>query len=198
MYKVGITGGIGTGKTTVCRIFALLGIPVYDADTRSRWLTENDPGIRVSLIAQFGPQVFDGTVLNRAYLSSVAFKDASTTALLNAITHPAVALDFENWTLAQSAAPYVLKEAALLYEAGTAKDMDAMIVVSAPMELRIKRVLKRDSQRTAKQVQDIMDRQWSDEKKQSLADYILYNDEEHLLIPQVLALHEQFIKKALS
>ncbi len=197
MLKVGITGGIGTGKSTVCHIFSLLGIPVYDADTRAKWLTENDPGIRASLISQFGSKVFDGSVLNRSYLSSVAFKDASSTALLNAITHPAVATDFANWAAEQSHVSYILKEAALLYEAGTAKDMDVMLVVSAPRDLRIKRVLKRDPQRTEKQISDIMDRQWSDEKKLALADYIVYNDEERLLIPQVVTLHKQFIKMAL-
>jgi len=198
MYKVGITGGIGTGKSTVCRIFSLLGIPVYDADTRAKWLTENHPGIRESLIAVFGPEVFQGSVLNRTYLSSVAFKDASATTVLNSIIHPVVGEDFQQWTLEQKNVPYVLKEAALLYEAGTARDMDAMIVVAAPREIRVKRVLSRDPHRTEKQIYDIMDRQWSDEKKQALADYVLYNDEQQLLIPQVLHVHEQFIKKALS
>jgi dephospho-CoA kinase len=198
MYKVGITGGIGTGKSTVCRIFSLLGIPVYDADTRAKWLTENHTGIRESLIAVFGSEVFQGSVLNRTYLSSIAFKDASATTALNNIIHPIVGEDFCQWTLEQKDVPYVLKEAALLYEAGTARDMDTMIVVAAPREIRIKRVLSRDPYRTEKQIHDIMDRQWSDEKKQALADHILYNDEQQLLIPQVLHLHEQFIKQALS
>ncbi|ABG59696.1 dephospho-CoA kinase [Cytophaga hutchinsonii] len=198
MYKVGITGGIGTGKSTVCRIFSLLGIPVYDADTRAKWLTENDPGIRAALIKSFGEEVFATGVLNRAFLASVAFKDASSTALLNSITHPPVGEDFKQWVQAQAHAPYVLKEAALLYEAGTDKELDAMIVVTAPVELRMRRVLTRDPQRTEAQVSDIMSRQWSDEEKIARADFTISNDEQQLLIPQVLHLHEQFIRNALS
>ncbi len=198
MYKVGITGGIGTGKSTVCRIFSLLGVPVYDADTRAKWLTENDPEIRKSLIAKFGNEVFATGILNRAFLASVAFKDASSTAFLNSIIHPAVGEDFMRWTLDQAEAAYVIKEAALLYEAGTDKEMDAMIVVTTPLELRIKRILTRDTHRTETQVLDIMKRQWADEKKIALADFILFNDEEQLLIPQVLRLHEQFIGNPLS
>lgn len=198
MYKVGITGGIGTGKSTVCRIFSLLGIPVYDADTRAKWLTENDPDIRTSLITTFGAEVFAGGVLNRTFLASAAFKDASATAFLNSIIHPAVGKDFKQWSLQYIQAPYVLKEAALLYEAGTDKEMNAMIVVTAPVDLRMKRVLARDKHRTEAQVSDIMKRQWSDEKKIALADFIVTNDEQQLLIPQVLHLHQQFIHNALS
>lgn len=198
MYKVGITGGIGTGKSTVCRIFSALGIPCYDADSRAKWLTENHSGIREALIKQFGPETFAGGVLNRPFLAAAAFKDAAQTALLNSITHPAVQEDFIAWTAAQQGAPYVLKEAALLYEAGSYKELDCMIVVTAPLELRIKRVLNRDKHRTEKQVVDIINRQWPDEKKIKLADHVIANDEQHLLVPQVIALHEQFIKATLS
>lgn len=198
MYKVGITGGIGTGKSTVCRIFSILGIPCYDADTRAKWLTENHPGIRQALIKQFGVEVFAGGVLNRAFLAAEAFKDASKTNLLNEIIHPAVREDFIEWTDAQTGAPYVLKEAALLYEAGSYKELDTMIVVTAPLELRLKRVLKRDTQRTEKQVLDIINRQWPDEKKVEMSNHIIINDEQSLLVPQVIALHQQFIQAALS
>ncbi len=197
MYKVGITGGIGTGKSTVCRIFSLLDIPVYDADSRAKWLTENNPEIRTRLITTFGDGTFNGTALNRTYLATVAFVDDASTAKLNAIIHPVVADDFKTWTLSQDA-PYVLKEAALFYEAHTAHEMDTMIVVTAPMDIRVSRVLNRDVHRTRLQIQAIMDRQWPDERKLALAQHIVYNDEQQLLIPQILTLHEQFMKQALS
>jgi len=198
MYKVGITGGIGTGKSTVCRIFSALGVPCYDADTRAKWLTENHPGIREALIKHFGPDVFAGGILNRTFLAAEAFKDASKTTLLNEITHPAVRQDFIDWTNAQSGAPYIIKEAAILYEAGTYKELDSMLVVTAPLELRVKRVLKRDNHRTEQQVLDIIKRQWPDEKKIAMSDHTIANDEQSLLIPQVIALHQEFIKAALS
>lgn len=197
MFKVGITGGIGTGKSTVCRIFSMLGIPVYDADSRAKWLTENDPQIRKELIAAFGPAVFDGSILNRAYLASAAFADESKTRVLNAITHPAVGRDFIEWAGQQSDAPYVIKEAALFYEADTAKEMNEMIVVTSPTSLRIERILHRDKHRSEKQIHDIMNRQLPDFKKIELADHVICNDEEQLLIPQILRLHEHFILQAL-
>lgn len=198
MYKVGITGGIGTGKSTVCRIFSILGIPCYDADTRAKWLTENHSGIREKLIKHFGTEVFSGGVLNRTFLAAEAFKDASKTNQLNEIIHPAVREDFTEWSYEQADAPYVVKEAALLYEAGSYKELDSMIVVTAPLELRVKRVLNRDTQRTEQQVFDIIKRQWSDEKKIAMSDHIIVNDEQSLLVPQVIALHQEFIKAALS
>ncbi|WP_018343635.1 dephospho-CoA kinase [Cytophaga aurantiaca] len=197
MFKVGITGGIGTGKSTVCRIFSILGIPVYDADSRAKWLTENHPDIRKGLIAAFGSEVFKDNVLNRPYLASVAFADDSKTAALNAITHPAVRRDFNDWANAQSNAPYIIKEAALFYEADTAKEMNEMIVVTSPTSLRIERVLHRDTHRNEKQVRDIMNRQIPDAEKIELADHVIFNDEEQLLIPQILRLHEHFILRAL-
>jgi dephospho-CoA kinase len=198
MYKVGITGGIGTGKSIVCSIFSVLGIPIYDADSRAKWLTEHDPLIRKALITAFGSEVFNGNTLNRSFLATAAFSNESKTQTLNAIIHPVVATDFAEWVLTQQGAPYVLKEAALLYESGSAKELDTMIVVSAPMELRLKRVLKRDSHRTEKQIRDIIARQWSEDEKLALANHIVYNDELQLLVPQVLALHQQFLANALS
>lgn len=198
MFKVGITGGIGTGKSTVCRIFSILGIPVYDADSRAKWLTENDATIREGLITSFGSAVFEGAVLNRSYLASVAFVDAAKTIALNAIIHPAVGRDFNDWVQAQTHATYVIKEAALFYEADTAKEMDEMVVVISPTALRIERILRRDTHRDEKQIRDIMDRQWLDAKKIEAADHVIYNDEEQLLIPQILRLHEHFLLQALS
>jgi dephospho-CoA kinase len=198
MYKVGITGGIGTGKSIVCSVFSVFGIPIYDADSRAKWLTEHDPIIRQELITTFGSEVFNGNILNRSFLAGAAFSNETKTRMLNAIIHPVVAKDFAEWVLTQQGAPYVLKEAALLYESGSAKELDTMIVVSAPMELRLKRVLKRDSHRTEKQIRDIIARQWSEGEKLALANHIVYNDELQLLVPQVLALHKQFLVDALS
>lgn len=197
MYKVGITGGIGTGKSIICAVFSVFGIPIYDADTRAKWLTENDPLIKKALTTNFGSEVFQGNTLNRTYLAAVAFADEAKTQQLNAIIHPVVASDFSEWIRKQMDAPYVVKEAALFFETGNAKEMDTMIVVSTPMALRMERVLKRDKHRTEKQLQDIISRQLPEDKKIALADHVLYNDEHHLLVPQVLALHEQFIRQAL-
>jgi dephospho-CoA kinase len=197
MYKVGITGGIGTGKSIVCRIFSSLNIPVYDADSRARWLMENHPDIRLALINWLGEEVYADGQLNRSFLASVAFKDPETTETLNRLTHPSVRDDFNDWILKHENAPYIIKEAALLYESGSCKDLDSMIVVSAPMDLRIERILKRDPQRSRQQVLDIIERQWPDEKKLSLADYIIYNDEQAPVIEQVLILHQNFMSKLL-
>ena len=196
MYKVGITGGIGTGKSVACAVFAVLGIPVYDADSRAKWLTEHDPRIRKELTDWLGEEAFAGGTYNRAYIASTVFKDEAKTARLNAIIHPRVGTDFEDW-ISRQQAPYVLKEAALLYEAGSYKELDSMIVVAAPLEVRINRVLKRDPQRNREQVLQIIRRQWPDEQKQSMADHILYNDESSLLIAQILLLHESFLKRLL-
>ena len=197
MYKVGITGGIGTGKSIICRIFSVLGIPVYDADSRARWLMENHPDIRIALINWLGEEVYAGGRLNRPFLASVAFKNAETTETLNRLTHPSVKEDFLNWVEQHKEAPYIVKEAALLYESGSYKDLDSMIVVSAPLEMRIERVLQRDPQRDRQQILDIIQRQWPDEKKLSLADYIIHNDEQSLVVEQVLSLHHIFIAKLL-
>jgi dephospho-CoA kinase len=194
--QIGITGGIGSGKSLACRIFNLLGVPVYDADSRAKSLMTTD-GILVSLIKkEFGVLSYreDGSV-NREYLAEHVFSDPEKLKALNTLVHPRVGEDFERWAREQHAA-YILKEAALLFEANSSQALDKIIVVHAPEELRIARVLQRDKHRTAQQVKDIIRNQLNEEEKLKLADYILVNDESRPLIPQVLEIHKRFLSMA--
>lgn len=194
--QIGITGGIGSGKSLVSRIFKLLGVPVYDADSRAKSIMTTD-GILVSQIKkEFGVLSYraDGGV-NREYLAERVFNDPEKLKQLNAWVHPRVGEDFIRWVTEQSSA-YVLKEAALLFEARSNTALDKIIVVSAPEALRISRVLQRDKHRTEQQVRDIIRNQLSEEEKLKRADYILVNDDSKLLIPQVLELHQQFLSLA--
>ena len=190
--QIGITGGIGSGKSTVCRIFSTLGIPVYDADSRAKSLMTTD-GILVSQIKkEFGVLAFrsDGNP-DREYLARTVFQDQEKLAKLNSLIHPRVAVDYDQWVSEQKS-DYVLKEAALLVEAKSYQALDKLILVHAPAEIRIKRVLQRDPQRTRQQVEDIIRNQLSDEEKLALADFNIVNDESRLVVPQVLELHEVF------
>lgn len=191
MLQVGITGGIGSGKTTVCKIFETLGIPIYYADDRAKALMIENQTIVSGLKNLFGKEVYtaDGA-LNRPYLANIVFNDKSKLEQLNAIVHPAVFLDGYNWHQAQKDVPYTIKEAALLFEAGSYKAMDKLITVFAPKDVRLERVIKRDKT-TKEAIEARMDKQWSDEKKVELADFVIHNYDEHLLIPQVLKIHRE-------
>lgn len=190
--KVGITGGIGSGKTLICKVFELLGVPLYNADERAKWLVANNTTIKSLLIKNFGEQSFMDGKLNRSYISSIVFEDQQKLELLNSIIHPEVEKDFEEWVAQHSQHPYVLKEAALLYESGSYKKLDTIISVYAPVELRIKRLLVRDPHRTKNDIENIMHKQMDEEEKRSRADYVIYNDEKAMVIPQVLQLHNVF------
>ncbi|UXP33805.1 dephospho-CoA kinase [Reichenbachiella agarivorans] len=192
MKKIGVTGGIGSGKSTVCEIFRSLGIPTYDADTRAKALMNENPLIKTQIIAAFGEEAYQDGVLNRAYLADQVFTKGENTQVLNSIVHPAVGKDFEAWASEQNS-PYVIKEAALLIESGSYQSLDALINVTSPMEIRIARIKKRDSFRSEEEIKGIINKQLSDEERNRIADYILHNDEQQLLIPQVLALHEKFL-----
>ena len=196
-FKIGITGGIGSGKSLVCKIFKCLHIPVYDADNRARSLMTTD-GILISQIKkEFGDLSYDNLGnLNRQYLGEVVFSNEEKLSQLNALVHPRVAHDFEQWAMRHENAVYVLKEAALLFEAGSYRELDRVIVVSSPLELRISRVLARDPHRSRQQLEDIIKRQWPETEKLKLADHVLQNDESHLLMPQVLKLHDEFQRLA--
>jgi dephospho-CoA kinase len=191
MLRIGLTGGIGTGKTTVANIFKVLGIPVFDADTVAKQLMENDLQLREQLIAQFGPTSFQDGKLNRAYLASIVFKDPYQLAVLNAIVHPLSLKAAEDWMKLQNA-PYVIKEAALIFEAGAAAGLDLIIGVTAPTALRIQRVMHRDGI-SREAVLERMDKQIDESIKMRLCDFVIQNDNQHLLTTQVLDLHKRFI-----
>lgn len=195
MLKIGITGGIGSGKTTVCQIFAALGIPVYYADDRAKWLMTNDLDLKNKIIDLFGSAAYlpDGA-LNRAHIGQLAFNDKNLLNQLNEAVHPAVFNDGHQWFNEQTTA-YAIKEAALFYETGSYVQMDKMITVTAPEQIRIDRVMERD-QTSAAEVKSRIDKQLPESEKVNKADFVIYNDGQKLLIPQVIAIHRTLLKEA--
>jgi dephospho-CoA kinase len=194
MLKIGITGGIGSGKTTVCRIFELLGVPIYYADEASKKLLVTDPEIKREIVAVFGEEVLDAQqTISRKKVAARVFGNESELKKLNAIMHPAVALHFESWLKGYVSQPYIVKEAAIMFESGAYKQMDKIITVSAPEELRIARVLNRDVV-TREEVQRRLHAQLSEEERIKRSQYVIVNDEQQLVIPQVMELHQLFNK----
>ncbi len=191
--KVGITGGIGAGKSIVSKVFKLLGIPVYDADERAKYLMNHHEELRDEIIREFGEQAYKDGGLNRSYLATHVFNDEKKLKILNGLVHPRVGEDYRNWLNEHRLSPYTLKEAALLFEAGTYKQLDKVIFVSAPEKIRIERVLLRDPHRTADDIKKIIHTQWPEEKKKELADFVINNDNDHLVIPQILKFHNKMI-----
>lgn len=193
--QIGITGGIGSGKSIVCKIFQTLGVPIYDADSRAKYLMTTDGILMSQIRKEFGDLSYDSLgQVNRQYLAANVFGHAAKLERLNELVHPRVGEDYTNWTRKHADKGYVIKEAALLFETGSHQHMDKIIVVFSPLELRLKRIQARDKHRPASQIMDIINKQWSDEDKMSRADYVIYNNEHQLIIPQVLALHQEFLK----
>jgi len=192
MLKVGITGGIGSGKSTVSRIFELLGIPVYYADTAAKEIMHTDPALKKAVKEHFGADIYgpDGK-LDRAALGKIVFNDTDKLELLNSIVHPATIRHSDEWANRQTS-PYVIKEAALLFESGSFQYLDKIIGVFAPQAMRIERVMKRDHV-TREEVLARINKQIDDNIKMRLCDYLIHNDEQQMVIPQVLALHQQLI-----
>jgi dephospho-CoA kinase len=192
MKKIGITGSIGSGKSTVTKLFATLGVPAYDADSRAKTLMVSSPALISNIQKLFGAEAYlsDGS-LNRPFIAQQAFHNKHLLTQLNALVHPAVFDDFDQWCAQQSSATYVIKEAALMFESDSYKQLDEVIVVTAPEELRIQRTIARDGL-TAEAVIARMKNQLSEDEKRKRAQYEIINDEQHLLIPQVLKLHVSF------
>jgi dephospho-CoA kinase len=192
MLRIGISGCIGSGKSTVANIFRQLGIPVYVADDRAKWLMTNHAEIRKGLVALFGEQAYLPTgELNRSHISAEAFRNKELLAQLNALVHPVVIHDFDVWSKSQAHTPYVLKEAALMFESDSYLQLNAVITVTSPEELRIHRTMVR-SGLSKQEVMARMQNQMSEDEKKSRSQYIVVNDEINALLPQVLQLHEQF------
>jgi len=194
MLRVGITGGIGSGKSTVARVFEVLGIPVYNADTAARNLMNEDESLRQAIRHHFGEESYKDGALNRSYLAAQVFDNPEKLALLNSLTHPATIRHAEEWMRRQHA-PYTLKEAALIFESGSSAQLDFVIGVYAPQALRIARVTGRD-QVTREEVLKRMQRQIDETIKMKLCDTVIINDDQHPVIPQVLALHDQLLQQA--
>lgn len=207
ILRIGLTGNIGSGKSTVARIFECLDIPVYYADQRAKSLMINNEAVREQIIAAFGPESYvdyrsskldqeaenAAIELNRAYLAEKVFNDENQLKVLNAIVHPAVAADALAWHEAQKGVPYTLYEAAITFETGGYKVLDKVIVVTASEATRLQRVINRDNVNEA-QVKARMDKQWPEEKKAGMADFLIDNEGTQPLLPQVLEMHRQLVK----
>jgi dephospho-CoA kinase len=195
MLKVGITGGIGTGKSVVCSLFAVLGIPVYNADVRAKALVLANQTLKNELIAAFGAATFlpNGSY-NRAHISEIVFNDPQALAMLNKIIHPFVFQDFDDWCKIHQQAAYVVKEAALMIESGSHLQNNYNILVAAPLDQRLINIAKRDQLLPA-QIDKIMANQLPESEKVPFVDFIIHNDESHSLIEQVLAIHHQLLNQ---
>jgi dephospho-CoA kinase len=192
MKIVGLTGGIGSGKSTVADFFSLLEIPVYKADSAAKTLMDNDVELISGIQALLGPESYSKGQLNRPYIASKIFSNPALLAQMNALVHPAVKKNFMAWVRAQKS-PYVIREAAILFESGTYQDCDFIITVFAPENMRLSRVVKRDSTEI-EEVKKRMANQWPDEKKIERSQAVIYNDDLQLLIPQILELDAQLRK----
>lgn len=194
MLKIGLTGGIGSGKTTVARVFELLDVPVYYADAVSKLLYQTDPDLMAAIKKHFGEDLYVGGQLDRAKMAALVFNDPEKLELLNQLVHPPTLRDAEAWMKKQSA-PYVIKEAALIFESGSAAGLDYIIGVQAPRALRLKRVMDRDKV-SREAVISRMDRQIDEDIKMRLCDFLIRNDEQELVIPQVMELHGRLMEMA--
>ncbi len=193
---IGLTGGIGSGKSTIAKAFANLGVPVFDADAAAKNIMNTSAVIKEKLLATFGPAIYSKgdnglDQLNRALLSEIVFSDNYQLALLNSIVHPITIQAALDWATSQTA-PYVIKEAALFFESGSVAGVHKMIGVTAPKALRIHRVMKRDHC-TKEDVEKRMTHQIDEALKMKLCDWVIVNDDQHLVLPQVIALHEQIM-----
>jgi len=190
MLKIGLTGGIGSGKSTVAAIFAQLGIPVLQADVLAKNIMQHDVAVRDAIIHAFGEDAYILEKPNSVFIANIVFKDPDQLAVLNSIVHPATFNASNEWAAKQTA-PYVIKEAALFFESGSAQGLDGIIGVSAPEHLRIHRVMKRDGL-SREAVLNRINQQIDADLKMKLCDWVVKNDEQELLIPQIIRLHKQF------
>lgn len=194
MLKVGITGGIGSGKSVVCKVFESLDIPVFRADDAARYLMQYDEVLKREIGALLGYDVYDNGLLNRAKVSDIIFRQPAKLQQLNALVHPATIAYGKVW-MEKQRSPYVIKEAAIFFETDSYKDMDIMVDVYAPQDIRIARTMLR-SNITRDKVLEIMSKQMDEEEKMERCDHVIYNNDEVAIIPQVLQLHDIFTGNA--
>ncbi len=194
MLRIGITGGIGSGKSIVARVFNNLGIPVYNADTAAKRLMETDPELQAAIRRHFGNEAFVQGKLDRSYLASIVFNDKAKLDTLNALVHPVTIRDAELW-MKQQDSPYALKEAALIFESGSQSSLDFVIGVTAPQSLRIHRVMQRDGV-SREEVLKRIDKQLDQSLVMRLCDYVVVNNDQQLVVPQVLAVHADLVAKS--
>ena len=191
MKKIGITGGIGSGKTYVASVFQSLGIPIFYADIKSKKLMTSSEKLIKLLKEEFGNDIYKDSDLNKEKLASIVFSNSNKLQKLNSLVHPIVKEEFNNWCKEQTS-PYVIKEAAILFESNSYLGLDAVICVSAPLELRKTRLLKRDNY-TEKEINNRIENQISQKEKEKRSDYIIVNDEKDLLLPQIIKIHKELL-----
>ncbi len=189
MLRIGLTGGIGSGKSLVAMVFRTLGVPVFEADLEARRLMEEDPALKEDLVKEFGDDIMIAGKPDRRRLAGIVFPDPQKLAILNGLVHPRVFESYAAWLEARKSHPYILHEAAILFESGAVSLFDAVITVEAEESLRIKRVMERDGV-PASLVRERMDQQWTMEQRVERADYVLLNNEKELLLPSILSLHQ--------
>ena len=194
MLKIGLTGGIGSGKTTVAQVFEKLGVPVFYADLETKKCMQSDVVLIKQLKATFGNNIYVDRMLQKDRLASIIFNDDSALQTINRLVHPAMQRVFDDWCSSQNAS-YVLKEAAILFESGSDKVLDKIVCVSAPDDLRKQRVMKRDGIKES-QVSKRMSKQWEQSRKIELAHFHILNDEKQLIIPQILEIHSLLLKQS--
>lgn len=192
MLRIGITGGIGSGKSTVSAAFVFLGVPYYPSDQRAKWLMNNMPDLIRKIQKIFGEQAYNKEGLNRKWIAQQVFANPGLLQELNHVVHPAVEKDYEEFCEFHKNAPYTLKEAAILFESGSYKGLDKIILVVSPLELRIQRVMERDKL-SREEVLKRIENQLSDEEKISKSDYVIQNDGEESILLQVLEIHKQLL-----
>ncbi len=196
MLKIGLTGGIGSGKSTAAKIFELLGIPVYYADSAAKRLMDEDKVLKEKIQQHFGKDVYQDGKLNTKQLAGIVFNDPRKLEQLNALVHPATLADAAAWMQRQSS-PYTIKEAALIFESGSQEQLDYVIGVWAPAPLRILRAMNRDGI-SKEEVISRMNKQVDEEIKMRLCDFIIKNDEQEMMLPQVIALHERLTSMSIN
>jgi dephospho-CoA kinase len=188
MIKVGITGGIGSGKSLICKVFLCLGVPVYHADLEAKLLTNTDSGIRNQLTGLLGEDIYANGSLDRQKMAGLVFNNSGLLHNVNKIIHPRVAAHFQNWLKHHANQPYIIQESAILFESNTYRFFDKIVTVTSPEEIRIKRVISREGM-TVETVRSIMQNQMPEEEKISRSHHVIINDENKLVLPQVLKLH---------
>lgn len=194
--KIGVTGGIASGKSLICKIFAQLGVPIYNADDRAKWLVGNHSLLVEQIKMHFGDQSYTANnSYNRDFIASQVFNDPEKLSILNSLIHPLVADDFNTWVKKHEEFSYVIKEAAIIFESGSNRGLDKIINVAAPEELRIARALIRDPFRKKEELERIIHKQISEKERAILSDYTIINDGSRLVIPQVLKLHRIFLNR---
>ena len=197
MLRLGVTGGIGVGKSTVCQIFACLGVPRYDADQRAKELYSENLKLQKELIQKYGAAIYQNGALNKKLLSKIVFTDKQELQWLNSLVHPLIFEDYERWCQKNKDAIYTIKEAAIMFESGSDKNVDAVIGVASPEALRMERVMARDGS-TEEEILKRMSKQMPQEDLLGRCQFTIHNDLENSLISQVIALHKPFIEPTFS